>query len=137
METGSYNEQRKEKRMSCEWPIWFFDDCDTRIIQGQLVDITSKAAAFTYYTHEKLLLPDQRIITHFSMPFYGLSNSFAIRDFIRSGHILNIYQINDLIYRITTEFEDVLSFKPGEQTSGEDELLSLLGVLSELKTSLK
>ena len=67
------------------------------------------------------------------MPVYGLSNSFAIRDFVRSGHILNIDQINDLIYRITTEFEDVLNFKPGEQISREDEFLSMLNSLSELK----
>jgi hypothetical protein len=118
--------------MSCHWPIWFYDDCDTRIIQGQLVDISSKAAAFTYYTHEKLLLPDHRIIVHFSTPVYGLSNSFAIRDFIRSGYILNVYQINELLYRIATEFEDVLSFKPGEQIN-EEEFLLLLNSLSEFK----
>ena len=133
LKTDRYNEQRKEKRMSCNWPIWFYDDSDTRIIQGQLVDISSKAATFTYYTYEKLLFPNQRIIAHFSAPVYGLSDSFAIRDFIRSGHILNIYQISDLLYRITTEFEEVLSFKPGEQFSEEDEFLSLLNSLSEFK----
>ena len=134
MNTDKYNEQRQEKRMSCNWPIWFYDDCDTRIIQGQLVDISSKAAAFTYYTHEKLFLPDQKIVTHFSMPVYGLSDSFAIRDFMRPGQILNIYQINDLIYRIATKFEDILNFRPGEQIGAEEEFLSLLSDLSELKT---
>lgn len=133
MKADRYNEQRKEKRMLCSWPIWFYDDCDTRVIQGQLVDISSKAAAFTYYTYEKFLLPNQRIIAHFSTPVYGLSNSFAIRDFIRSGRILNIYQMDDLIYRVTTEFEDKLNFKPGEQINGEDEFLSLVNSLSELK----
>ena len=118
--------------MSCCWPIWFYDDYDTRIIQGQLIDISSKAAAFTYYTHEKLLLPNQRIIAHFSTPVYGLSDSFAIRDFIRSGRILNIYQMDALIYRIATEFEDALNFKPGEQVN-EEELLTLLNSLSEYK----
>ena len=132
MKTDRYNEQRKEKRMSCCWPIWFYDDYDTRIIQGQLIDISSKAAAFTYYTHEKLLLPNQRIIAHFSTPVYGLSDSFAIRDFIRSGRILNIYQMDALIYRIATEFEDALNFKPGEQVN-EEELLTLLNSLSEYK----
>ncbi len=133
LRTDRNGERRKEKRMLCNWPIWFYDDSDTRIIQGQLADISSNAAAFTYYTYEKYLLPNQRIIAYFSIPFYGLSNSFAVRDFIRPGHILNIYQMDDLVYRISAKFEDVLNFKPGEQNNGEKEFLSLLNSLSELK----
>jgi hypothetical protein len=119
--------------MHYRWPIWFSDDFDTKLTQGQLIDISSKAITFTYYTHEKYLFPNQKIITHFSTPVYGFSNSFAIRDFTRSSYILSICHKNNALYRITAQFEEVLTFRPGEQIGSEAEFISLLSTLSELR----
>ena len=41
------NERRMEQRLRYHWPIWFAEDFDEELSQGQMVNISSRAAAFT------------------------------------------------------------------------------------------
>ena len=126
MKNNSNNERRAEKRMSCHWPIWYVKEPNIKLKQGQMIDISSRAASFTCYSHENHLLPDQNIVTNFSLPIYGLRDSFALRDFTRSGCVLRIDSINKILFRIVTQFVEMLSFKPGEQESIEADFITLL-----------
>ncbi len=115
METNKNHERREENRINCHWPIWFANGLNKKIIQGELIDISSKAASFTCYSHENHFLPGQTILTNFSVPIYGLNDSFALRQFTRSGSVFSVDVINKKFCRIVTQFTEKLSFKPGEQ----------------------
>jgi len=45
----SHEERRAEKRLRYNWPIWFAQDFDDILTQGQMVDVSSRGAAFTCY----------------------------------------------------------------------------------------
>ncbi len=47
MESGM--ERRREARLQYSWPVWFAEDFDDILTQGQMVDVSSGGAAFTCY----------------------------------------------------------------------------------------
>lgn len=125
-----YDELRTEHRLLYRWPIWFTDDSTGELMQGQMVDISSEAAAFTCYAYEICPFPSQRITAHFSVPLRGIGDSFAVRNFIRSGRAYRIDQVGKLVHRITAQFAEPLPFRPGEQAHGEADVIALLKTLS-------
>ncbi len=128
-----HNELRTEHRLLYRWPIWFTDESTGVLKQGQMVDITSEAAAFTCYAYEICLFPSQQITTQFSVPLCGLDGSFAIRNFTRAGYTYRIDPINKVLYRVTTQFIEPLPFRPGEQACSEADVIKLLKMLSSPK----
>ena len=112
--------------MQSHWPIWFGEDFNQKLTQGQMIDISSKAGAFSCYAFESDLFRGQDIATYFSVPIYGPKDSFAIRDFKCSGRILRIDCLDDMLLRIITQFTEILSFKPGEQVKAEPDFVSML-----------
>lgn len=128
-----HNELRTENRLFYRWPIWFADDSAGELMQGQIVDISSEAVAFTCYTYEIYLVPSQKITAHFSVPLCGLGGSFAVRNFSRAGYTYRIDQLNDALCRVTTQFIEPLPFRPGEQACNETDMISLLKILSSPK----
>ena len=127
------NELRTEHRLLYRWPIWFTDDSTGELMQGQVVDISSEAAAFTCYSYEICFFPSQQITAHFSVPLCGLGGSYAVRNFIRSGYTYRIDQINKVLHRVTAQFHEPLPFRPGEQTCSEAGMIALLKMLSSPK----
>ena len=125
-----HNELRTENRLLYRWPVWFTDESTGELMQGQMVDISSEAAAFTCYTYEICLFPSQQITVHFSVPLCGLGGSFAVRNFIRSGQTYRIDQVNKVLHRVTAQFTEPLPFRPGEQTCNEADMIALLKMLS-------
>ena len=125
-----HHELQTEHRLLYHWPIWFTDNSTGELMQGQMVDITSEAAAFTCYTYQIYLVPSQHITAHFSVPLCGLGGSFAVRNFSRSGYTYRIDQVNNALWRVTTQFGDPLPFRPGEQTCSETDMIALLTMLS-------
>jgi len=110
------NENRRaEARLRCHWPIWYTDSHESDVSQGQMVDVSSRAAAFTCYTRDFCPVPDQQITTRFSVPQYGSEDSFGMADFTRTGCVSRIDRMNDLVKRVVVEFHEPLHFKPGEQ----------------------
>ena len=115
------NERRKERRLRYHWPIWFAEDFNETLIQGQMVDVSSEGAAFTCYADEDCPSPGQNVTARFSVPRFGPNESFDMASFTRLGRICRVDNVNKFLRRIAVQFAEPLSFKPGEQTNNESE----------------
>ena len=116
---GETTERRTEQRLRYYWPIWFAEDFNDVLSQGQMVDISSRGAAFTCYDDGSCPYLGQHITTRFSVPRYGPEDSFDMADFTRSGHISRVDEVNSFIRRVVVQFAEPLPFKPGEQADSE------------------
>jgi hypothetical protein len=112
-------ERRTEQRLRYQWPIWFAEDFRDQLTQGQMSDISSKAAAFTCYNDGTCPYPGQQITARFSVPRYGPDDSFDMADFTRSGHVFRVDHVNNFVCRVALQFADPLPFKPGERIDNE------------------
>jgi hypothetical protein len=108
------SERRREKRLNYHWPVWFAEDFNDVLSQGQMVDLSSGGAAFTCYS-DTGVYEGQYITTRFSVPHYGQDNSFDLENYIRSGFVCRIEDINPYMRKIALQFAEPLSFRPGEQ----------------------
>lgn len=111
-------ERRREKRLNYHWPIWFAEDFNDVLSQGQLVDLSSGGAAFTCYS-DVCPQKGQYITTRFSVPRYGQDNSFNMENYIRSGFICRIEHCNSFMKKIAIQFAQPLPFRPGEQEQNQ------------------
>lgn len=108
-------ESRTEERLRYHWPIWFSEDLNGELLQGQMADLSSQAAAFTCYVTDACPDLGQHIAARFSVPRYGEDGSFDMVDFVRSGHVCRIDGVNNMLRRIAIQFNEPLPFRPGEQ----------------------
>ena len=113
------DERRTEQRLRYYWPIWFAENPDHNLTQGQMVDVSSNGASFNCYADQECPHLGQNITTRFSVPKYGCDDSFDIADFTRSGHVCRIDCINPFMRRIAIQFGNPLPFKPGEQIEAQ------------------
>lgn len=120
------NERRAEQRLRYYWPIWFAEDFNNSLSQGQMVDISSKAAAFTCYAHEGCPYPGQYITARFSVPHYGPEDSFDMANFTRPGRVSRVDNVNSFLRRIVVQFAQALPFRPGEQKTQQVETEQVL-----------
>lgn len=116
------NERRREQRLRYYWPIWFAEDIDRALSQGQMVDISSSGAAFTCYAENGCPHPGQHITARFSVPRYGSDDSFDMANFTRSVHVCRVDHVNSFLRRVAVQFAEPLPFKPGEQTEDDAEM---------------
>jgi hypothetical protein len=116
-----HNDRRREQRLRYYWPIWFAEDVNRSLSQGQMVDISSRAAAFTCYAHEGCPYLGQYITARFSVPRYGPDDSFDMANFTRSGHVFRVDNVNSFLRRVAVQFAEPLPFKPGEQNTSKSE----------------
>lgn len=112
-------ERRTERRLHYHWPVWFAEDFDEILSQGQMVDVSSRGAAFTCYADNSCPYPGQHLTARFSVPKFESDNSFGMASFTRGGHICRVDRVSDYIRRIAIQFAEPLPFKPGEQTETE------------------
>ena len=117
----SNSERRTEQRLQYYWPIWFAENFNDILSQGQMVDICSRAAAFTCYADDGCPYPGQHITTRFSVPCYGPDESFDMADFTRSGRVFRVDTISSYLRRVAVQFAEPLPFKPGEQAGSQTE----------------
>ena len=113
------SERRTEHRLRYHWPIWFAEDFDQELTQGQMVDVSSRAASFTCYADYSCPYLGQQITARFSVPHYSSDDSFDMENYIRSGQICRVDDVNSFLRRIAIQFAEPLPFKPGEQTDSE------------------
>jgi len=118
---GKTTERRTEQRLRYCWPVWFAEDFNDVLSQGQMVDISSRGAAFTCYDDGSCPYLGQYITTRFSVPRFGAEDSFDMENFTRSGHISRVDEVNNYIRRVVVHFAEPLPFRPGEQAGGESE----------------
>jgi hypothetical protein len=108
-------ERRLERRLAYNWPVWFAEDFNGDLSQGQMTDISSSGAAFTCYADERCPHPGQHVTARFSVPQYGPDDSFDMVDFIRSAHVCRVEGVNHALRRVAIQFSEPLPFRPGEQ----------------------
>ena len=124
------SERRGEQRLRYHWPIWFAEDFEDALSQGQMVDVSSEGAAFTCHVDENCLYPGQQITTRFSVPRFGADDSFDMASFTRSGRICRVDELNNFLRRVAIQFSDTLPFKPGEQADGESDTQQRLNAVT-------
>jgi len=112
-------ERRKERRLNYCWPVWFAEDFNEAISQGQMVDISSRAAAFTCY-QDSCPYPGQQITTRFSIPRYGPDDSFDMANFTCTGLVSRVDDAGSFLRRVAIQFAEPLPFRPGEQTDAAE-----------------
>lgn len=113
-------DRRREKRLKYNWPVWFAEEMNDLLTQGQMVDISSNGAAFTCYA-DKCPDPGQSITTRFSVPRYSLESmdAFDLENYIRQARICRVDEISAFVRRVAVQFADPLPFRPGEVTDTE------------------
>jgi hypothetical protein len=115
------NERRKELRLSYHWPVWFAEDFNEALSQGQMVDVSSNGAAFTCHHDENCPYQGQELTARFSVPRFGPGDCFDMASFTRKGHICRVDEENQFLRRIAVQFAEPLPFRPGEQTDSESD----------------
>jgi len=123
-------ERRREQRLRYNWPIWFAEDFGEILSQGQMADISSRAAAFTCHADENCPYPGQHITARFSVPRFGPEDSFDMANFTRTGRIYRVDNVNSFLRRVAVRFAEPLPFKPGEQAGSESDVEQGLDVLT-------
>ena len=112
-------ERRREQRLRYQWPVWFAEDFNETLSQGQMVDISSRGAAFTCYADDSCPCPGLHITARFSVPRLGPDDCFDMANFTRSGHICRVDDVNKFLRRVAIQFAESLPFRPGEQGGSE------------------
>lgn len=115
-------ERRREKRLRYHWPVWFAEDFNESLSQGQMVDVSSAGAAFTCRTDEHYPCVGQHLTARFSVPRFQPGDAFDMANFVRSGRICRVEDINQFSRCIAVQFAEPLPFKPGEQADGESDV---------------
>jgi hypothetical protein len=108
-------ERRREQRLKYHWPVWFAEDFEGILSQGQMVDVSSSGAAFTCLADRGCPNHGQHITARFSIPRYLPDASFDVSEFVRSGSVCRIDALPNGLRRVAVRFWDPLPFKPGEQ----------------------
>jgi hypothetical protein len=117
MHMGTTGERRREPRLCYNWPVWFAEDFNGELSQGQMTDLSSTGAAFTCYANDRCPYPGQHVTARFSVPQYGPDDSFDMVDIVRSGHVCRVDGVNHALRRVAIQFAEPLPFRPGAQTS--------------------
>ena len=118
---SSPDDRRTEKRLKYNWPVWFADDFNDSLCQGQMVDICSSGGAFTCYADRCPKL-GQKLSARFSVPRFGEDNSFELENFIRDAYVSRVDEVSAFVRRVAVKFSDPLDFKPGEMTDDTEAL---------------
>lgn len=113
------SERRREERLRYHWPVWFAEDNDGEIQQGQMADVSSQGAAFTCYTSDCSPYPGQPMMARFSVPRHGQDGSFDMVDVVRLGNVHRVDVVNSMLRRVAICFAEPLPFRPGEQAISE------------------
>ena len=114
-------DRRTEQRLRYHWPIWFAEDFNGELAQGQMIDLSSRGAAFTCRADENCPYVGQQLTARFSVPRFGLDDSFDMANFTRSAHTRRVEEVNSFLRRVAIQFAEPLPFKPGEQVHNEAE----------------
>ncbi len=110
MYTGT--ERRKEKRLHCDWVVWFSRDLNQSPCHGVIHDLSSKAISFSCHATQSFPHEGQELITYFYIPNTKLPDS--LRRVTRIGRIGRIDILDKFLRRVELNFYESLPFKPSE-----------------------
>ncbi len=108
-------ERRLEQRLRYHWPIWFAEDFNETLSQGQMVDVSSGGAAFTCHADKTCPYPGQELTARFSVPCFAEDDAFDMASFTRPGRVCRVEEVNSFLRRVAVQFSESLPFRPGEQ----------------------
>lgn len=108
-------DRRREPRLRYHWPVWFAEDFNDTLTQGQMVDVSSGGAAFTCPADERCPYPGRMVTTRFSVPRLSADDSFDMASFVRVGQVCRVDEVNNFLRRTAIQFSEPLPFKPAEQ----------------------
>lgn len=112
-------DRRAEERLRYHWPVWFGEDFNDVLEQGQMIDLSSCGAAFSCRADDRCPYPGQHVTARFSVPRFDDAESFTMADFLRTARVCRVDQFNPFMRRVAVQFSHPLPFKPGEQSHGE------------------
>lgn len=112
-------ERRAEKRLRYSWPVWFAENFDDVLTQGQMVDVSSGGAAFTCYA-DRCPSTGGHITARFSIPRFPEEDTFDLENFIRGGRICRIDDLGPYLRKVAIQFYEPLPFKPAENQNSEE-----------------
>jgi len=118
---GGFAEQRRERRLNYDWPIRFAEGFGQTLLQGRMVDISSRGGSFTCLADKDCPHPGQEITTLFSVPRFGSTGSFDMANYNRRGRVCRVDAVDAVCRRVAIQFTEPLFFKPGEQEINESE----------------
>ena len=104
--------RRKEKRLYCNWPIWFAKGFDQPLYHGRITSIATGAVAFVCETDGRLSKIGDRLSTSFGVPQIGTSDSSDMLFLARKGSVCRVDELGKSLRRIAIQFDEVLPFKP-------------------------
>lgn len=113
------SEKRREKRLRYHWPVWFAEDFNNILSQGQMLDVSSGGAAFTCYADQNCPYPGQHVTARFSVPKFESDDSFGMSSFIRSGRVCRVEDAGGYLRKVALQFFEPLPLRPGEQAETE------------------
>ena len=86
-------------------PVWFAEDISETASQGVMVDISSRAMAFTCSADENRPYPGQQLTTRFNLPRPGTDRS-DMKSFTRTGRVCRVDEINGSRCRVAIQFDE-------------------------------
>ena len=98
------SERRKEQRLRYHWPVWFAEDFNHILSQGQMIDVSSQGAAFTCYADQDSPCPGQEQTIRFSVPRFESNDSFGMASFTRKGRVCRVENSNPFLRKIAIQF---------------------------------
>ena len=107
-------ERRRLQGLHFNWPVWFAEDFNDVLFQGQMSDVSMGGMSFTYQKDSKHLWAGQEVTIRFSVPRLGPEDDFDIANFTRTGHICDVGSINGRVNRAAVQFAQPLPFDPNE-----------------------
>lgn len=111
---AEFVERRKERRLQCDWPVWFTEGLGKTLYRGRMLDISSEGVAFTCRIEKKFPQLEQKVTTHFNVPHVGADDDSDITTFTRESCIYRIDPIDEVSARVAVRFNEPLDFKPGK-----------------------
>lgn len=121
MDSGS--ERRGEARLRYNWPVWFAEDFDDILTQGQMVDVSSGGASFTCYA-DRCPTQGEHITARFSVPQFDEDDSYDMANFIRDAHICRVDDLGPYVKRVAVQFAEPLPFRPAANKR-QDQLIHI------------
>lgn len=113
------NERRAEKRLRYSWPVWFAENFDDILTQGQMVDVSSGGAAFTCYA-DCCPASGEHITARFSVPRFPEEDTFDLENFIRNGRICRVDELGPYLRKVAVQFSEPLPFKPADSQTVDE-----------------
>lgn len=116
------SEQRTEHRLHYNWPIWFAVDFNQTLMQGQMVDVSSDGAAFSFRADSNCPHPGQKVTARFSVPCHTDDICYNTANYTRICNVRRVDEVDDSACRVAIQFTEPLPFKPGEHADDNQEL---------------